>query len=309
MKTLLRVLIVAVLAGNTVSITCMESNSSLTKNIQYRLYSEKIATIDKENEKKINNFIEYGYLNNPARAMENIQNKLTRFEKKIAEREEDFLLRIKNTYKISDDDWARGMHYSCLFDEFRAKEKHIPLSNAVHDDNLPLYFVAMLKKQLSERGYNFKRFNLKNNGGERHSFSMANVSLKIVSDVPEATEPGLIGICYDHIHNVSLKAKEGCCIYLVNGAIREKSGFLYILLYVCGVNILRREEDFYVDLTVNLSAFRAALKSARKAKLLKQFFKESCVSEFSIENYKDLSKINRLHECLAWLQEYSSYVG
>ena len=166
----------------------------------------------------------------------------------------------------------------------------------------------MIKKHLSERGYHPTRFEISRNLGN-HDISAYNFPFEVHDSVMELTGPSAISLKYQDIKNTFLHAQEGLCLYLVNIATTSKNSILTIMNDYFKRDISDSDWNNYNSLICHVSHLRCALKNAYNAELLAILFEGMKLPGSSSTHYREISKINRLHQSLAWLKRYTEGAG
>jgi hypothetical protein len=268
--------------------------------------------IDISNKRKFKECIEHASNTNPQREIRNIKEKFDRSCRKITEQQEDVLLNIKKKYVESDSQWNEYKNIAEKFNEFEEGHKHMAVASSVHDSNVPAAIRLILRKNFEKNGINPQRFNicLHENKSLANSPTI-NFDYPISINSMKTTEPGNIFIpsCY---LKVSIIEQEGLCISMINSI--SSAAWLYSFMLTLLVNLNRNsfnitktDQQKFMTLAQNASDLICALKNKDDCKSLKAFYKSNRdgYSPLWLECYKALSKINRLHKTVEWLEKYA----
>jgi hypothetical protein len=300
MKLLFKNLIITLFLCVTTHILCMDSPHNAF------LYFKQCRHIDKKNEKKIIALCN----TNPIKALDNIAFQLKKIQQNLDNRRQNGFIAIKQNYAISDDIWKGIMEIQQTLCEFEEANKNNGLPNVTHDKDLPTDIVVMLKTNLISNGINPERIDLKFSTGNcspRMAWPVIGWSLKNHLLSMETTRPGLIEIHETFINNSSHIKRESWCLFLVAN-MKELTAYSHIF------KIIQEVTEINID-KVDMSLLKhlmplSILTLAFKKKYYAQLLRTNCSTEynpnFSIKDYKLLSKIDRLHRALAWLKKYTN---
>jgi hypothetical protein len=178
--------------------------------------------------------------------------------------------------------------------------------NIQADKKIPSYFVSLLKENLNENNIPSSAvcFHCTNNNRYKspHIFSALEGHQLFIT----LQEPGFLNIEKKIFLNTSLEAQKGYCFNLIhefNWMLIKLKLFL-ILSSITNDNV--NQNDFFADTKRfhQIHLLIVASKNKEKASILKNFLKEVYNQHFSMDDYKKLFKIDRLHRILAWLEEH-----
>jgi hypothetical protein len=172
-----------------VTIICLISRYGIGMDKQQPIAREAIEIITTNMTKKLNTYMCRLSTVNYGQEIIAMQNKLQRYQQQLDQEEQIALGKVRNVLGLDELTWSNYMRVAGQIKALRVQNKHLPLPDAVHDEEFPADFALMIKDKLLEKGIHPYQVSLKYEKNKKHqglrssiemtSFSLTDDILKI----------------------------------------------------------------------------------------------------------------------------------